>query len=128
MAKIFLKKNEERRLKKGHCWVFSNEIEKTEGVAEGGLTEIFDSSGHFLAVAYYNPQTLIAARVLSVESDPIGPNFFRRRIEAALNFPPRQVSQKEACRLIYGESDFLPGLVADRYSDYLTVQVLTLGM
>ncbi len=128
MAKIFLKKNEERRLKRGHLWVFSNEIEKTEGVSEGGLVEIFDSSARFLAVGYYNPGTLIAARILSFEPDPIGPNFFRRRIEAALNFPPREVPRKEACRLIYGESDFLPGLVVDRYADYLTVQVLTLGM
>lgn len=128
MGKIFLKKNEERRLKRGHCWVFSNEIEKTEEVSDGGLAEIFDFSGRFLAVGYYNPQTLIAARILSFEPDLIGPNFFRRRIETALNFPPRQLSHKEACRLIYGESDFLPGLVADRYGDCLTVQVLTLGM
>ncbi|MCI0331515.1 MAG: class I SAM-dependent rRNA methyltransferase [candidate division Zixibacteria bacterium] len=128
MAKIFLKKNEERRLKKGHLWIFSNEIEKTEEASEGGLAEIFDSSGRFLAVGYYNPKTLIAARILSFDPDPIGPNFFRRHIEAALNFSPRQVSRKEACRLLYGESDFLPGLVADRYGDYLAVQVQTLGM
>ncbi len=128
MAKIFLKKNEERRLKKGHLWVFSNEIEKTEGVSEGGLVEIFDSAGRFLAVGYYNPQTLIAARILSFEPDPIGPNFFRRRMESALSFAPRQISGKEACRLIYGESDFLPGLAVDRYGDYLAIQVLTLGM
>ncbi len=128
MAKIFLKKNEERRPKKGHLWIFSNEIEKTENVAEGGPAEIFDAAGRFLAVGYYNPQTLIAARILSFDPDPTGPNFFRRRLEAALNFPPRQISGKEACRLVYGESDFLPGLVVDRYGDYLTVQVLTLGM
>jgi len=128
MSKIFLIKNEERRLKKGHLWVFSNEIEKTEDTWEGGLVAIFDSSGRFLATGYYNPHTLIAARILSFEPDPIGPNFFRGRIEAALNFPPRQVSRKEACRLIYGESDFLPGLVADRYGDYLALQVQTLGM
>ncbi|HEU4437475.1 MAG TPA: class I SAM-dependent methyltransferase, partial [candidate division Zixibacteria bacterium] len=128
MAKIFLKKNEERRLRKGHLWVFSNEIEKAEGVSDGGLAEIFDSSDRFLAVGYYNPKTLIAARILSFEPDPIGPNFFRRRLEAALNFPPRQVPRQEACRLVYSESDFLPGLVVDRYGDYLTVQVLTLGM
>jgi len=128
MAKIFLKKNEERRLKKGHLWVFSNEIEKTQGASEGGLAEIFDSVGRFLAIGYYNPGTLIAARILSFEPDPIGPNFFRRRLDAALSFPPRQLSRKEACRLIYGESDFLPGLVTDRYADYLAVQVLTLGM
>ncbi|MGE5692686.1 MAG: class I SAM-dependent rRNA methyltransferase [Candidatus Zixiibacteriota bacterium] len=128
MAKIFLKKNEERRLRKGHLWVFSNEIEKAEDVSDGGLAEIFDFSGRFLAVGYYNPKTLIAARILSFEPDPIGPNFFRRRLEAALNFPSRQISRQEACRLVYSESDFLPGLVVDRYGDYLTVQVLTLGM
>lgn len=128
MAKIFLKKKEEHRIKKGHLWVFSNEIEKVEGMDEGGLAEIFDSSNRFLAIGYYNPNTLIAARILSFEPDPIGPNFFRRRLEAALNFPPRQVSHKEACRLVYGESDFLPGLVADRYGDQLAIQVLTLGM
>jgi 23S rRNA (cytosine1962-C5)-methyltransferase len=128
MGKIFLKKNEERRLKKGHLWVFSNEIEKTEAVTPGGLAEIFDSSGRFLAVGYYNPKTLIAARILTFDQDPIGSNFFRKRIEAAFAFPPRQVSRKEACRLIYGESDFLPGLIADRYGDYLALQCLTLGM
>jgi 23S rRNA (cytosine1962-C5)-methyltransferase len=128
MAKIFLKKNEERRIKKGHLWVFSNEINRVEGVDEGGLAEIFDSSNRFLAIGYYNPNTLIAARILSFEPDPIGPNFFRRRLDAALNFPPRQLSRKEACRLVYGESDFLPGLVVDRYGEYLAVQVLTMGM
>ncbi len=128
MGKIFLKKNEQRRLKKGHHWVFSNEIEKTEAVTPGDLVEIFDASGRFVAVGYYNPRTLIAARVLSFDPDPIGPNFFRRRIETALSFAPRQVGRKEACRLIYGESDFLPGLVADRYGDYLAIQTLTLGM
>jgi len=128
MGKIFLKKNEERRLKKGHLWVFSNEIEKTENAGDGELVEIFDSSNRYVAAGYYNPYTLIAARILTFDPDPIGPNFFRRRIEAALNFPPRQVSPKEACRLIYGESDFLPGLMVDRYGEYPAIQVLTLGM
>ncbi len=128
MGKIFLKKNEERRLKKGHLWVFSNEIEKTENAGDGELVEIFDSSGRYIATGYYNPHTLIAARILTFDQDPIGLNFFRRRIEAALSFPPRQISRKEACRLIYGESDFLPGLIVDRYGEYLALQVQTLGM
>lgn len=128
MGKIFLKKKEERRLKRGHLWIFSNEIERVEETVAGGLVEIFNSAGRFVAIGYYNPNTLIAARVLSFEDDPIGPNFFRRRIETALDFSPRQLSRKEACRLIYGESDFLPGLIADRYGDYLAVQALTLGM
>lgn len=127
-AKIILKKGEERRLKKGHLWLFSNEIATVENASPGGLAELLDSSGKFLALGYYNPHSLIAARVLSFEPDPIGRNFFRRRIAAALDFPPRQLPRKEAGRLIYGESDFLPGLVVDRYGDYLAVQVLTLGM
>lgn len=127
-----LRKNEERRLKSGHLWVFSNEIDTQatplKGIEPGSLVAIESSRGEPMGLAYANPESLIAARLLTRNPrESIGPRFLRQRIERALALRDRLYDTPHY-RLIYGESDGLPGLVVDRFGDLLVVQSNTAGM
>lgn len=128
--RLILGKGEERRLKAGHPWVFSNEIREYRGErARGATAEVCDAGGGFIGLGYYNPQSLIAARLLSRQREDIdGVDFFRRRIAAALELRRRRYPELTTYRVVYGEGDFLPGLIVDKYGDYLSVQFLTAGM
>lgn len=130
MTRISLKKNEDRRIKAGHPWVFSNEIGRIEGTPEpGAACELCDVSGNFIGTGYHNPHSLIAARLLSRKSEDIDSvDFFEQRIAAALAHRRSLYPRMETFRLVYGESDFLPGLVVDKYGDYLSLQLLSAGM
>ncbi len=129
---IYLKKHEDKRLRKGHVWVFSNEID-TRRVAldqftPGQLVNIVTDEGKALGTAYFNPHTLIAARMLSRKTDlKCGRNFFRNRLSHALHLRDL-VFPQPFYRLVFGESDGLPGLVIDRFGDVLSLQITTAGM
>ena len=112
-----------RRLRNKHPWVFSNEITAKPDVPAGTPVEVRDERGHFIGSGYYNPHTLIAVRILSHH----GPFDLSARIAAAVDFR-RRLYGDASCRLVYGESDGLPGLIVDRYGDTLVVQILTAGM
>ncbi|HWI40469.1 MAG TPA: class I SAM-dependent rRNA methyltransferase [Verrucomicrobiae bacterium] len=129
-TRIILHRGEDRRIREGHPWVFSNEIREVAGDDTPGVTaELFDAGGKFLGTGYYNRNSLIAFRVLSREREPIDSvEFFERRILRALSFREKIYPGLQTFRAVYGESDFLPGLVVDRYGDYLSLQVLTAGM
>lgn len=129
---IFLKKNEDKRLRKGHLWVFSNEIDGNrsplDAFAPGDLAIIKDHSGKALGTAYINPNTLICARLLGRKSNlALGANFFKDRISNALSLRER-LFDKPYYRLIFGESDGIPGLVIDRFGPVLSVQITTAGI
>lgn len=128
-ARLVLRRGEDRRVRGGHPWIFSNEVAAWEGaVEEGGLAEVTDQRGAFLGVAYVNRHSLICARVLTRGRDEVDAGFFVRRLERAKRLREAVYPREEAVRLVYGESDQLPGLVVDRYGDWLAVQVLTLGI
>lgn len=128
-ARLVLKRGEDRRVRGGHPWVFSNEVGGWEGAVEdGGLVDVTDVRGAFLGVAYVNRHSLICARLLTRRRDAIDEDFFVRRFERARRLREAAYPGEAAMRLVYGESDQLPGLVVDRYGDWLAVQVLTLGM
>ena len=128
-AKLVLKKGEDRRVRGGHPWIFSNEVESWLGAVEdGGLVDVTDQRGAFLGRAYVNRHSLISARVLTRGRDEIDAAFFVKRLERAKRLRDAVYPGEPAVRLVYGESDQLPGLVVDRYGDWLAVQVLTLGM
>ena len=128
-TRLVLKRNEDRRVRGGHPWIFSNEIEGFQGeVVDGGLVEVVDSRGAFLGTAYVNRHSLISARMLARNRDTIDEAFFIKRLERAKRFRDSLYPGEDAVRLVYGESDQLPGLIIDRYGDQLAVQVLTLGM
>jgi 23S rRNA (cytosine1962-C5)-methyltransferase len=119
-----LKKNEDRRLRAGHLWVFSNEVD----VARTPLTvEILDSRGTPLGAGYVNPRSLIAARLVSRDpARPLDGALLRERIGSALALRDR-LFERPFYRLFFGEGDGLPGLVADRFGDLLVLQLTTAG-
>jgi 23S rRNA (cytosine1962-C5)-methyltransferase len=130
MLVIRLKKNEERRIKNGHPWVFSNEIDRIEGSREAGAAaELYDNSGALLGCGHYNPHSLIAFRLLSRRREDLdSSSFYEQRIRAALAYRQRVCPGLTTLRVVYGESDYLPGLVVDKYGDYLSLQILSAGM
>jgi 23S rRNA (cytosine1962-C5)-methyltransferase len=129
---LVLKRDEERRLQAGHLWVFSNEIdvEATPLTAfePGAQVRVQAANGRFLGYGYVNPRTLISARLVGRDPDhPPGKPLLVHRIQAALALRKR-FSDAPFHRLVYGEGDFLPGLVVDRYGDVLVAQLGTAGM
>ena len=131
MLTIKLKAQEDRRLRAGHLWGFSNEIETADGfrsIVPGSLCKVMDARGKPLGVGYVNPKVLMALRMLSSSANAnIDPEWFIRRIQSALDLRVK-IYAKPFYRLIYGESDGMPGLVVDRYGDVLVVQISTAGM
>jgi 23S rRNA (cytosine1962-C5)-methyltransferase len=129
---IYLKKNEDKRLRKGHLWVFSNEVDikrsPLEQFSAGELVQVKSDDGKVLGTAYVNPQTLICARLLSRKPGlKCGINFFKERLTTALALREK-LFDKPYYRLVFGESDGLPGLVIDRYGSVLSVQITTAGI
>ncbi|MEF3075110.1 class I SAM-dependent rRNA methyltransferase [Methylobacter sp. Wu1] len=128
---IYLKKNEDKRLRKGHLWVFSNEIDTRRSPLEqfspGDLVLVKSEDGKTLGTAYINPQALICARLLSRKAIKCGANFFKERLTTALALREK-LFDKPYYRLVFGESDGLPGLVIDRFGAVLSVQITTAGI
>ncbi len=126
---IVLKKNEEHRILSGHQWVFSNEVKTIKGNPEAGdVVELLRYDEKFLGEGFFNPHSLIACRLLSRERETITFEFFERRISQALQLRKRLYPGAESFRLVHGEADFLPGLVVDKYNEYLSIQTLSVGM
>ena len=129
MKTIRLKKNEERRVRKGHLWIYSNEVQSPLRDYEAGeVIDVTDFRGSFIGRGYINPHSLICVRLLSFHQEQIDGSFFRRRIEKAHEYRHRVAADRDAYRLIFSEGDFLPGLIIDRYGDHFVVQTTTAGM
>jgi 23S rRNA (cytosine1962-C5)-methyltransferase len=127
--RILLRKNEEHRILSGHQWIFSNEINVVEGNPDpGDLVTLHRHDGKVLGTGFYNPHSLIAFRLLTTEQEEVSFDFFERRITNALNLRKRIFPQAESFRLVHGESDFLPGLIIDKYNEFLSLQTLSAGM
>lgn len=129
--KIWLKAGREKSLRRRHPWVFSGAIERVDGtVAAGATVDIFGSSGDWLARAAYSPASQIRARAWTFETrEAIDAAFFGRRIERAIESRRRLglLGADTACRLVFAESDGLPGLIVDRYGEYLVCQLSSAG-
>lgn len=129
---LYLKKNEDKRLRKGHLWVFSNEVDSKRSPLDqfspGDMVVVKDYSGKSLGSAYINPNTLVCARLISRKpAMKMGGNFFKIRLGNALALRER-LFDKPYYRLVFGESDGLPGLVIDRFGSVLSVQITTAGI
>jgi 23S rRNA (cytosine1962-C5)-methyltransferase len=130
-ASLVLKPGREKSVLRKHPWIFSGAVAKVEGYPEAGDTVlVLNSKGDFLARAAYSPHSQIRARIWSWnEEEAIDEAFFNRRVARALtarNLHPELVNV-EALRLVHGESDGIPGFIADRYRDTLVVQYLSAG-
>ncbi|MFC0212053.1 class I SAM-dependent rRNA methyltransferase [Paenibacillus chartarius] len=130
MAAVILTRSRKKRLEAGHPWVFGTEIETVEGEPQpGAVVGVYDHARRFVASGYYNAASQIRVRV--VDYKPVGEldtAWFRERFERCRAHRDRFVPGADACRLVYGEADLLPGLIVDRFGDVLVVQILTLGM
>lgn len=131
LKELYLKKNEERRLVAGHLWIYSNEIDTHKAPLKsyepGELVSVISAKGKVMGVAYVNPHALICARLLSTKLELIDEAFFVKAFQRA--FSLRQLFYLQPYyRLVYAESDFLPGLIVDRYNDVFVLQTNTFGM
>ena len=128
MLKLVLKKNEEIEKLNGYPWIFSNEIDKFEGEFESGkVCKVYTSANVFLCYGFFNANSKIMVRILSFdENEKIDKEFFKKRIQYAIEH--RLNLGWNATRLVFSEADFLPGLVVDKYGDYLSLQFMSLGM
>ncbi len=128
MRTIRLKKKEERRVLRGHPWVFSNEVKDLPADAmPGEPVEIRDFAGSFVGRGYVNPRSLIAVRILTRKQEEIDAAFFLRRIGRARELR-MNLGFGESFRAVFSEGDGLPGLIVDKYADTLVVQSLTAGI
>ena len=130
MRTLTLHPGRERRILKGHRWVFANEVaDPLHDFEPGSWVEVVSARGAPLGVGYINPASLIAVRIVCPPGKKPDENFFRQALLDAASF--RQFlypGDDSGCRLVFGESDGLPGLVVDRYADVLVYQATTLGM
>lgn len=132
MKTLWLKKGEDRRIRAGHLWIFSNEIDSAKSplpdFEPGENATLRDARGAVLGSVFVNPHSLICARLYSRKADlPLDADLLRQRLQSALGLRQRLYNQPWY-RLCHGEGDLLPGLVMDRFGDHLTVQVGTWGM
>lgn len=130
MPKLHLKPNRDRSVRRFHPWIFSGAVNRIDGAKEPGIVEVIAADGDFLGRGFYNPNSQIVCRLLTWQEEAIEAGFFQRQIAAAYQLRRCLVETKttSAFRVINAEGDGLPGLIVDKYADYLVVQISALGM
>ena len=128
-ARVILKKGEGRTIKAGGAWIYDNEIDRFEGSYENGdVLDVLDFDGYFMGQGFVNTNSKITVRMLSRKKDVrIDEEFIGQRVRDAWNYR-KEVIDTGSCRIIFGEADFLPGIVVDKFSDVLVVESLALGI
>ena len=132
MVDVILKKGKEKAVLQRHPWLFSGAIERVKGKpADGDIVRLLNEKGDFMAYGFYNGQSRVALRLLEWdEAIEINEDWFRKKIAVAVASRSNilEDGKTNTCRLIFSEADYLPGLIVDKYADYLAVQVLTSGI
>ena len=126
---VILKKGEGRTLKAGGLWAFDNEIAKIDGEFENGdIVAVLDFDGYFMGYGFINTNSKITVRLLTRKKDDVvDEKFIEKRVRDAWNYR-KDTIDTSSCRIIFGEADFLPGIVVDKFSDVLVVESLALGI
>lgn len=128
IQRVILKKTEEQRILEGHPWIFSNEIARFEGqITSGELCDVYSDDKRYVGRGFLNTASKIMVRMLSFEPIVVDEAFFLKRIANAYTYR-QNLGFFNNCRVVFGEADELPGLIVDKYGDYLSIQVLSLGM
>ncbi len=129
MTKAYLQKKISQRIANGHPWIFSNEIDKIDGAVEpGDIVEVYTYDRKFIGKGYINPKSQITVRLLTRDkNETIDESFFFSRIKSAWDYR-KKIGYTENCRLVFGEADFLPALIIDKFNDYFVIQTLSYGM
>jgi 23S rRNA (cytosine1962-C5)-methyltransferase len=131
-GKVILKPERDKPVKQNHPWIFSGAIERIDGEPQDGdIVDVLDNNGAFLARGYLNQKSQITVRILSREIDQgIGESLYKKRIQDAIGYrrDVLNLAEYDSYRLIHDAADLLPGVIVDKYSEYLVIQILTLGM
>ncbi|MDR3049566.1 MAG: class I SAM-dependent rRNA methyltransferase [Elusimicrobiota bacterium] len=131
MKKIILKAGEGKRVKSGHKWVFSNEIKmlqnseseiEKDGQKDSVFALLYDNNEAFIAKGFYNPHSLIAFRLLSLQDEKIDIEFWKKKISAANDLRKQIYPKSKSYRAVFSESDNMPSVIIDKFGDYLSVQ------
>ena len=126
--KVFLNKNEEKRILEGHPWIFNNEVYSFEGdIVSGEICEVYSYDKRFIGKGFFNSSSKIIVRILTRKNEEIDEEFFRNKISKAWEYR-KNLGLVNNCRVIFSEADFIPGLIVDKYGDYLSIQILSLGI
>jgi 23S rRNA (cytosine1962-C5)-methyltransferase len=129
LSKLYLRRHEDKRLKDGHQWIFSNEIDGINGTVENGdLIDVFESSEEYFGTGFYNKNSLIAVRMLSKSKIDDLYLLLKEKIQDAYKLRKIFYPDLESFRLVFSESDYLPGLIIDKYNRTFVLQVYSYGM
>ncbi len=125
---VYLKKSEEKRLLSGHSWVYANEVERIDGKDKNGsLASVFSHDGRYIGKGYINHLSKILVRIFIRGSEEDTEEFYTKRITEC-NEARKRLGYDNCYRVVFAESDDLPALIVDKYGDYLSIQLLSLGM
>ena len=128
MAEVILNRGEERDVYAGHLWIYDNEVHQIRGEAEdGGIVDVLSSGGVFLGRGYINRRSRILVRLLTFRDEAIDRDFLRRRLTEAFALR-RRLGLDNSYRAVFGEADYLPALIVDKFADCLVLQTLALGI
>ena len=129
MTKVVLNKKISRRIEDGHPWIYGNEVNTIDRVVDGGdIVEVFTHDKKFVGRGYINPKSQIIVRLLTRDkNEQVNEDFFYNRLLKAWQYKSK-LGYSENCRLIFGEADFLPALIIDKFNDYFVLQTLALGI
>jgi len=126
---IYLKRNEDKRIRNGHLWIFSNEVlEFNADIENGELVEVYDSRKNFLGEGFFNRNSLISVRILSRSKIINLDKYLENKIKSAYNLRKQFYPDRNSFRLVFSESDFLPGLIIDKYNDTYVLQIYSAGI
>ena len=124
LAQVSISRRGVERWQAGHPWIYRADLESASLPERGEVVRVIDTRGWFLGKAFYSPTSKIALRTLTLEDEVIDEAFYRRRLEAADALRRDMLQGERSYRVVHAESDGLPGLIVDRYGDYLSVQFL----
>jgi len=129
MTKVILKKKISHRVENGHPWIFANEVNTIDGAPEDGdIVEVLTHDKKFIGKGYINAKSQIIVRLLTRhKNEDINEAFFYERLRQAWQYKSR-LGYRDNCRLVFGEADFLPALIIDKFNDYFVIQTLALGI
>ncbi len=128
MSGVKVTRKAESRIESGHPWIFSSDVAERGQSQPGDAVRVLNLRGQCLGVAHYSSTSQIVLRMLSRKDQPIDRAFYLARLQAALKHRQHVVRESDSYRLVHAEGDLLPGLIVDRYGDYLSVQLLDQGM
>lgn len=130
MTNVILRNENLKRILSGHPWIYKTEIDHIEGEYEpGGIVDVYDYKKNFIGRGYINLKSMISIRLLTYDRDElINEEFFKKRISNAWEYRKKIMKDLNSCRVIFGEADFLPALIVDKFGNYLVIQTLSLGM